>query len=476
MNGDNRETLISTRISHPTGLTIDDSMGDRIYWCDAKENIIESMRPDGTDRVLVVGRGIFNPTSLDVFESNLYWASQQSGSIMKMDKFGRGINTTLQSGLLLPTTVRVFHTQRHNISVKNPCSDKCSHLCFLVPGGYRCACPDGTRFQTGNKFLCDAAMEESRPLPSVCPCNNGGSCIQDNSSEIVCHCPPGFLGPYCEILEPKKLMPQLESTRLATIIVPVSVLRFVTIVTYLILYICFVGLATIIVPVSVLRFVTIVTYLILYICFVGLATIIVPASVLGFVLIMILILYVFRRKRTCKYYPMVTEGTNVEITPPFTSDDTSSSEHVSISKVTELEGTNVEITPPFTSDDTSSSELVTELEGTNVEITPPFTSDDNSSSEHNMTNIQLDSTNFCNPMYYKSEDIDTTFDSMENPSTSLDCEAPVTSPDISVGPPIDSSKGATPSNLRKYRVKKKALSPVEHSDKDKDGLVAEEEL
>ena len=56
--------------------------------------------------------------SLDVFESNLYWASQQTGSIMKMDKFGRGINVTLQSGLLLPTTVRVFHTQRHNISGK----------------------------------------------------------------------------------------------------------------------------------------------------------------------------------------------------------------------------------------------------------------------------------------------------------------------------------------------------------------------
>lgn len=57
MNGDNRETLVSTRISHPTGLTIDDSMGDRIYWCDSKENIVESMRPDGTDRVLVVGKG-----------------------------------------------------------------------------------------------------------------------------------------------------------------------------------------------------------------------------------------------------------------------------------------------------------------------------------------------------------------------------------------------------------------------------------
>ncbi|XP_076088432.1 low-density lipoprotein receptor-related protein 2-like [Mytilus galloprovincialis] len=374
MNGDNRETLISTRISHPTGLTIDDSMGDRIYWCDSKENIVESMRPDGTDRVLVVGKGIVNPMSLDVFESNLYFASQQSGSIMKMDKFGRGINSTLQSGLLLPTTVRVFHTKRHNISVKNPCSDKCSHLCLLVPGGYRCACPDGTRFQTGNKFLCDAAMEESRPLPSACPCNNGGSCVQDNSSVIVCHCPPGFLGPYCELLEPKKLMPQLESTRLATIIVPVSVL--------------------------------------------------------GFVLIMILLLlYVFRRKRK------VVKG--------------------------EFKG---------------GSGVVKYREGTNVEITPPFTSDDTSSSGHNMTNIQLDSTNFCNPMYYKSEDIDTTFDSMENPVTSLDREAPVTSPDISVGLPKDGSQGATPSNLRKYRVKKKALSPVEHSDKDKDGLVAEEEL
>ena len=53
MNGKERKLLVSTRLGQPTGITIDFYMGDRIYWSDAKENIIESMKPDGTDRVVV---------------------------------------------------------------------------------------------------------------------------------------------------------------------------------------------------------------------------------------------------------------------------------------------------------------------------------------------------------------------------------------------------------------------------------------
>ena len=61
MNGENRTVLVSTRLGNPTGLTIDYWMGDRIYWCDNKENIIESIWPDGTDRVIVVGSGKSHP-------------------------------------------------------------------------------------------------------------------------------------------------------------------------------------------------------------------------------------------------------------------------------------------------------------------------------------------------------------------------------------------------------------------------------
>lgn len=58
MNGANRSVLVNTRLGSPTGLTIDYYMDHRIYWCDSKENVVESMKPDGTDRVTVVKAGL----------------------------------------------------------------------------------------------------------------------------------------------------------------------------------------------------------------------------------------------------------------------------------------------------------------------------------------------------------------------------------------------------------------------------------
>lgn len=58
MNGEHREELVSTRLGRPTGLAIDDHMNDRVFWCDSKENLIESMNADGSDRVIVIGKGM----------------------------------------------------------------------------------------------------------------------------------------------------------------------------------------------------------------------------------------------------------------------------------------------------------------------------------------------------------------------------------------------------------------------------------
>jgi len=60
MTGENRTTLVSTRLGQPTGLSIDYHMNHRVYWCDSKENIIESMKFDGTDRAIVIRSGQFN--------------------------------------------------------------------------------------------------------------------------------------------------------------------------------------------------------------------------------------------------------------------------------------------------------------------------------------------------------------------------------------------------------------------------------
>jgi low density lipoprotein-related protein 2 len=57
MNGDHREVLVSSKITRPSSIAIDFFMNDRVYFSDSKENRIESMKPDGTDRVVVMAEG-----------------------------------------------------------------------------------------------------------------------------------------------------------------------------------------------------------------------------------------------------------------------------------------------------------------------------------------------------------------------------------------------------------------------------------
>ena len=57
MNGRKRTTVISDRIGYPTGLTIDYSMDDVVYWADPKLNTIEMMKYDGSKRKVVVSGG-----------------------------------------------------------------------------------------------------------------------------------------------------------------------------------------------------------------------------------------------------------------------------------------------------------------------------------------------------------------------------------------------------------------------------------
>jgi len=58
MNGQNRTILAQTRLGNPTGISIDYYMNNRIFWCDHKESVIESMNADGSDRILVSATGM----------------------------------------------------------------------------------------------------------------------------------------------------------------------------------------------------------------------------------------------------------------------------------------------------------------------------------------------------------------------------------------------------------------------------------
>lgn len=112
MDGSKRRPLITEDIRHPAGLAIDYSMDHTIYWADTKLNVIESMRHDGSNRkVILRGERLRHPISLDIFESNLYWVTRDTGELIKQDKFGRGVPVIIQRDLVNPSGIKGIYTK-----------------------------------------------------------------------------------------------------------------------------------------------------------------------------------------------------------------------------------------------------------------------------------------------------------------------------------------------------------------------------
>uniref|UniRef100_A0A452F8B2 Low-density lipoprotein receptor-related protein 2 n=1 Tax=Capra hircus TaxID=9925 RepID=A0A452F8B2_CAPHI len=217
MDGERRKVLVQEDLGWPTGLCIDYMNDDRIYWSDLKDNIVETIKYDGTDRRIVVTSAV-NPYSLDIFESQLYWTSKDKGEVWIQDKFGRNKKEKLLTVNPWLTQVRVFHQWKYNHSVPNRCKNVCSHLCLLRPKGYTCACPQGSRFLEGSITVCDAAIVGAVTMPPPCRCMNGGNCYFDENNLPKCKCSGGYLGEYCEMGLSQGVPPGTTASVLLTII------------------------------------------------------------------------------------------------------------------------------------------------------------------------------------------------------------------------------------------------------------------
>lgn len=58
MDGSKRTQLVTTRLHHPTGLTVDTAMDHSLYWVDTKLNVIESIKYDQKNRAVVIRGGV----------------------------------------------------------------------------------------------------------------------------------------------------------------------------------------------------------------------------------------------------------------------------------------------------------------------------------------------------------------------------------------------------------------------------------
>ncbi len=167
MDGGKRRAIVTDGLSRPESITVDFAMDHTIYWADSKLGRIEMMDHEGRRRHVVAEGSadlIRRPAAVDVFQADMFWANREDGSVVRRDKFGRGVPVVVARDLPNPKALKVVHRLRYNLTYiergMNPCrknTNDCSHLCVLVPGlRARCKCPNGQGFVDEQQTICDA--------------------------------------------------------------------------------------------------------------------------------------------------------------------------------------------------------------------------------------------------------------------------------------------------------------------------------
>lgn len=174
MDGSHRMVIVDNDVKWPNGLTLD-LIGKKVYWVDAKLNIIGSCNYDGSGRrtVLYSPDALRHPFSITTFEDYVYWTDWDKETIFKANKFtGKEVEpVTSVRTLKHPMVVHVYHPYRQPDGM-NQCqavNGHCSHLCLPAPRInsksplLSCACPDGLR------LLPDGLMCVEKVTTTVAP-------------------------------------------------------------------------------------------------------------------------------------------------------------------------------------------------------------------------------------------------------------------------------------------------------------------
>ncbi|XP_047139272.1 low-density lipoprotein receptor-related protein 1 isoform X1 [Hydra vulgaris] len=146
MDGNNRLILRKTEIIWPNGLTLDLAT-KKIYFADARLDIIVSMNYDGLNQETILKQNILkHPFGLSVFEDYVYFSEWTPSSIRRANRISGGQKYFFNASLVRPMAIQVVHPARqpiNNFFINYCLSHKCSHLCVLRPLGYNCKCPYG---------------------------------------------------------------------------------------------------------------------------------------------------------------------------------------------------------------------------------------------------------------------------------------------------------------------------------------------
>ncbi|VVC34061.1 Hypothetical protein CINCED_3A006126 [Cinara cedri] len=160
MDGSLPQMFVTNDIHWPNGIHVD-YIGKRIYWVDAKLQVIESIKLDKSDRRVVITESVDHPFSVTVFENKLYWSDWSGKEIKVCDKFtGKDRKSLVHETHSRVYGMQIFHPSLFKSQTPNLCETaKCSDMCLLAPKtnvsskGYSCACPVD-KFLSSDGLMC----------------------------------------------------------------------------------------------------------------------------------------------------------------------------------------------------------------------------------------------------------------------------------------------------------------------------------
>ena len=161
MDGKNLTSLVSERLGWPNGLAVDEEL-DRVFWSDARQDLLESIKLDGSDRRTVLAGIVKHPFSLAVFEDRLYWSDWENKDIVSCNKFtGKDMKVHVKEVGVQPFGITVTNPVLAK-SYTSPCSHKpCSHICLPSSAtSYTCLCPAHLSLMQ-NKRSCSESLKST---------------------------------------------------------------------------------------------------------------------------------------------------------------------------------------------------------------------------------------------------------------------------------------------------------------------------